>query len=48
MPACRFCSARSALEMVPRTISFAQDANRASPCYLILAHPLTRLRGEDG
>jgi hypothetical protein len=48
MPARRFCSARSALEMVPRTISFAQRANRASPCYFTLARPLTRPRGEDG
>jgi len=44
MLARRIRFARSALEMVPRTISFARGANGASPCRFYLAHPLTRLR----
>ena len=47
MLARRIRFARSALEMVPRTISFAQDANRASPCCFYFAHPLTRLRRDS-
>jgi len=46
MLARRSGSARSALEMVHRTISFAQGANRASLRCFYLAHPLTRLRGD--
>ena len=48
MPARRFGSARSAFEMVPRTISFAQGANRALPCYLLFGAPAGAFAREDG